>query len=166
MCDLGVSVAIIELGNVALAEERAKLSEAARSLRDRHRENRLALLAELGLFGDESQAVEIHVRTAGDRHQRSVAKTVALAPELEPRDRQRSCRLENRSRVLEHVLERRANGVGVDQHDVVDQLAANAKCLPAYLSYRHPVGKQSDVGELDAASRGDGTRHRSEEHTS
>src|ERR1700682_6823736 len=50
MCDLGVSVAIIELSNVALAEERAELPEAARSLRDRNRENRLTLLHQFGLF--------------------------------------------------------------------------------------------------------------------
>src|SRR6202163_195909 len=155
VCDLGVSVPIIELGDIALAEERAELAEAARPLRDRHRENRLALLPQLGLLRNESQAGEIHVRTTSDRNPGPVAEAGALAPELQAGDRQCSCGLENRSRVLEYVLERRANGVGIDQHDVIDQLAANAKCLPAYLSYRHAVGKQSDMSELDAASRGD-----------
>ena len=80
--DLGVGVPIIELGDVSLAEKRAELPEAARALRDRHREYRLALLAQLGLFGDESQAVEIHVRAASDSHQRSIAKAVPIAPQL------------------------------------------------------------------------------------
>src|SRR5207237_7476957 len=100
-----------------------------------------------------------HHSTPADRNQRSVSHAAALAPELQTGDRQRSRGLENRSRVLEYVLERRANGVGIDQHDVIDQLAANTKCLPTYLSYGHAVGEQSDMSELDAASRGDGAGH-------
>ena len=54
VCDLGVGIPIVELGDIALAEQRAELPEAARPLRDGHRENRLALLPQLGLLGDES----------------------------------------------------------------------------------------------------------------
>ena len=65
--DARIGVAIVEFGDAALAQQRAELAEAARPLGNRHREDRLARFAELGPFGDEAQAVEIHVGAAGDR---------------------------------------------------------------------------------------------------
>ena len=146
--DLRVGIAVVELGDRALAEQRAELAEAAGPLRDRDGEDRLALLAQLGALGDEAQAVEVHVGAAGDRDERAVRDPMALAPRLDARDRERARRLEDRARVLEHVLDRRARGVGVDQHDVVDQLAADPERLLADLLHRDAVGEQADVREL------------------
>ena len=72
-------------------------------------------------------------------------RAMALAPRLDAGDRQRAGRLEDRARVLEHVLERGADRVGVDQHHVVDQLAADAERLLADLLDRDAVGEQADV---------------------
>ena len=47
--------------------------EAAGTLGNRHGQHRLALLAQFGLLGDETQAVEIHVGAAGDGDQRFAA---------------------------------------------------------------------------------------------
>ena len=141
-----VGVAVVELGDVALAEQRAELAEAARALRDGHREHRLALLAELGALGDEAQPVEVHVRAAGDRDQRLVRaaacrSTHALAPATASAPAGSSID----ARVLEHVLDRRADLVGVDEDHLVDQLAAQAERLLADLLHRHAVGEQADV---------------------
>ena len=66
-----VGDAVVELGDVARPEQRAEAPEAAALLGNRHREHRLALLADLGALGDEAQAVEVHVRAAGDRRRAS-----------------------------------------------------------------------------------------------
>ncbi len=61
-----VGDAVVELGDRARADQLAEALERAALLGDRHREQRLALLAELGALGDEAQAVEVHVGAAGD----------------------------------------------------------------------------------------------------
>ena len=70
---------------------------------------------------------------------------VRLDPGLGAGDGQRARRLEHHARVLEHVLDRRAHLVGVDEHHLVDQLAAQAEGLLADLLHRHAVGEQADV---------------------
>ena len=75
-------------------------------------------------------------------------------------DRERAGGLEDGAGVLEHVLQRRADGVGVDEHDLVDVLLDEAKGLLADLLHRHPVGEQADVRELDAPAGGERARHR------
>ena len=80
MRDLRVGVAVVELGDRALADEADELAKAARPLGDRHREDRLALLAHLGALGDEAQPVEVHVRAAGDRDERPVRSRAASRP--------------------------------------------------------------------------------------
>src|SRR5260221_13204155 len=74
--------AVVELGDVAAAEGGAELLEAAGALRDGDREHRLAMLAELGLLGDEAQPVEVGVRARGDRDQRLAARPMAFDPGL------------------------------------------------------------------------------------
>jgi hypothetical protein len=44
-------------------------------------------------------------------------------------DGQRAGRLDDAARVDEHVLDGGADGVGVDQHELVDQLAGDAEGL-------------------------------------
>ncbi len=61
-----VGDAVVELGDGARADQLAEAPEAAALLGNGHREQRLALLADLGPLGDEAQAVEVHVRAAGD----------------------------------------------------------------------------------------------------
>src|SRR6266540_3635905 len=158
--DLRIRVAVVELGHLALAEQRAELAEAAGPLGDRHREDRLALLADLGALGDEAQPVEVHVRAACDRRVRAPARAMALDPCLDAGDRERARRLEDRARVLEHVLQRRARGVGVDANDFIDVLACEAKRLLADLLHRDAVGEKPDVRELHAPPRLERARHR------
>src|SRR5436305_4659085 len=78
----GVRDTVVELRDVAAAERGAELLEAARPLGNGHREHRLAMLAELGLLGDEAQPVEIGIRPRGDRDARLAARAMALDPRL------------------------------------------------------------------------------------
>ena len=82
MCaSLGVGDAVVELGDVARAERaRRTCRKLPRPLRDRHREQRLAVLADLGALGDEAQAVEVGVGAGGDRDQRLAARAVCARP--------------------------------------------------------------------------------------
>ena len=53
--------------------------------------------------------------------------------------------LEDRPRVLEHVLDRGADLVGVHEHHLVHQLAAQAEGLAPDFLDRDAVGEQPDV---------------------
>ena len=141
--DARIGIAIVEFGDLPLAEQLAEFAEASRPLGDRHREHRLALLAQLRALGDEAQPVEVHVGAAGDRDVRAVLRPVPRDPRLHAGDRERAGRLEDRARVLEDVLERRADRVGVDENDLVDVLPDEAKRLLAHLLHRDAVGEQA-----------------------
>ena len=106
-----------------------------------------------------AQAVEIHVGTAGNRHQCLAAKLFALDVGLETGQRQRTGRLENAAGIFEHVLDGGADGVGIDQDDFVQQLAAQAEGFFTDQLDRRTVGKQADVLEFDPLAGSDGTRH-------
>ena len=59
-----IAVAVVELRDVASAEQAAESLKAAGPLRDRCGEDSLAGFAEVGALGDEAEPVEVHVRTA------------------------------------------------------------------------------------------------------
>ena len=84
---------------------------------------------------------------------------MALDPGLGAGDGQCTGGLEHHARVLEHVLDRRADLVGVDQHHFVDQLTAQAERLLADFLHRDPVGKQAHVIELHAPAGLERARH-------
>ena len=90
MRDLRIGIAIVEFGDIAVAEQRAKRAKAAQLLGNRDGEDRLALLAQLRALGDEAQPIEIHVGAARDGDVVAVARPVAFDPRLDPGDRQRA----------------------------------------------------------------------------
>ena len=98
--DGGIADAVVELGDVAIADQFAEALEAAALFRDRHREKRFARFADLGALGDEAQAIEVHVGAAGDRNQRLALQFLARRVRLHAGDRQRAGGLEDRPRVL------------------------------------------------------------------
>jgi hypothetical protein len=69
----------------------------------------------------------------------------ALGVFLGPGHRQRAGRLEDGAGVLEDVLDRRADGVGIDQHHFIDVLLAQAEGFLADVLDRRAVGKQADL---------------------
>src|SRR5580765_6601425 len=127
--DLCIRDAVVELGHCARADQFAKAPEAAALLGDRHREQCLALLADLGALGDEAQAVEVHVGAAGDRDEGLALAALRLHVLLDRRDAERARGFEHAAGVLEHVLDRGAGRVGVDDHVLVDELARQAEGL-------------------------------------
>ncbi len=155
-----VCVAVVEFGHVAPAEQRAQRPEASGALRDGDREDRLAMLAQLGALGDEAQPVEIHVRAGCHHHQRAPLGAAPRDPALGAGERQRARGLEHRARVLEDVLDRGADLVGIDQHHLVDVLAREAQRLAADLAHGDAVGEQVHVRQRDAPARRERACHR------
>ena len=160
MGDLCVGDAVVELGDRARAEQFAESAEAASLLRNRHREQRFSFFADLGAFCHEAQAIEVHVGAAGDRDERLPLRRVIGAVLLDRGHAERTGRLENAARVLEHVLDRRASGIGVDNDELVDDLASQSERLLADQLDRGSVGKEADVRELDPLACFDRTQHR------
>ena len=60
-----VAVAVVELGNVAAAEQVDELEKTAAFFGDGYGENAFVAFAQFAAFGDVAQAVEIHVGAAG-----------------------------------------------------------------------------------------------------
>ena len=76
LCRVVRCVAVVELGDVALAERMAETTKAARALGDRHPENRFTFFAELRAFGDVPQPIEVNVRAADHGDQVLAAHTI------------------------------------------------------------------------------------------
>ena len=127
--------------------------------RHRRRPDRLALLADLGAFGDEAQAVEVHVGAGGHSHQRPVFQSTARGVGLGAGHGQRAGRFEHRARVLEDVLDRRADGVGINAYDLVDVLLAKSESFLADIFHRRAVGKQTDLFQAHALAGSQRLRH-------
>ena len=70
-----------------------------------------------------------------------------------PATRQRAGRLDDRARVLEHVLDGGADLVGVGQQHLVDQTAAQREGLLAHAPHRDAVGEHADALERHALAR-------------
>ena len=102
------------------------MQEAAGLLRNRHRQQRLTRATQVGALRDVPQPVEIHVGATVDRHQPLVLPALARHELLDARHRQRTRRLDDRARILEHVLDRGADLIGIHQHDLVDVLRDRA----------------------------------------
>ncbi len=155
-----VGDAVVELGHVARAELLAEALEAAAFLGDADREDRFARLAHLGALGDKAQAVEVHVGAAGNGYQVLALELLALGVELQAGHGHGACRLQDAAGVLEHVLDAGADGVGVHQDDLVDQLARDAKGFLADQLHGGAVREQAHFLEFHALARVHRALHR------
>ena len=149
----GVGVAVVELGHVAVAEQRAELAKAAGTLGYRHGEDGFALLAQFRPLGDEAQAVEVHVGAAGDGHERASAHAMPRAPRLDAGNASAPAgsRIErvssNTSLMAAHVA-----SVSTRDH-LVDIPARQPEGLAADLLDRHAVGEEPHVRQRRPACR-------------
>ena len=74
---------------------------------------------------------------------------LSLDVALRAGDAERRRRLDDRARVLEDVLHRGAQLVGVDEDHLVDVAAGEPERLDADLLHGDAVGEEADVGERD-----------------
>jgi hypothetical protein len=114
-----------------------------------HREHGLALLADLGPLGDEAQAVEVHVGSAGHGDVGAAGRAGAGGVLLQPGDGEGPSGFEDGAGVGEDVLDRRAHGIRVDADHLVDERAGDPEGLLPHQTHRGAVGEQPDVLELD-----------------
>ena len=138
----------------------AEAPEAAALLGDRHREQGLALLADLGPLGDEAQAVEVHVGAAGDRDvglavRRVRATYCLMAATPSAPAGSRMLRVSSKTSLMAAQTASVSTTI-----EVVDQLARQAERLLADQLDGGAVGEQADVGELDALAGVDRADHR------
>ena len=85
---------------------------------------------------------------------------VAADVRLHARDRQRAGRLQDRAGVLEDVLDRGADRVGVDEDHVVDERRATRNVSSPTLFTADAVGEQAHVGQRHPAAWPERPRHR------
>src|SRR5882672_4105362 len=146
-------VAVIEFRDVMLSEGTAETEKAPRLLGNIHGEQHFAAGPDVGALRDMPQAIEIHVGAAADRHVALAGGRTARDVALHAGDGKCAGRLEYGAGVFEHVLDRGADLVGIDQHHLIDVAARQRKGLLAHASHRDAVGEQADPLERDALSR-------------
>ena len=155
----GIRDAVVELRHAARADQGAEALEGAALLRNRHGEQGLALFAELRPLCHEAQAVEVHVGAAGDGDESLPFELVFGRVLLGAGHAQGAGRLEDAARILEHILDRCADGVGIDHDEVVDQGAHEAKCFNAHQLDGRAVGEQAHVLQRHATPSAHRAQH-------
>ena len=145
-----IVVAVVELRDAATPEQPAEAQEAAGLLGNLHREQRLALGADVGPLGHVPQPVEVHVGAAVQRDQRALAALLARDVLLDAGDRERAGRFRDRAVVLEDVLDRGADLVGGDQQHLVHVLTCETEGLLADAPHRDAVREDADALERHA----------------
>lgn len=71
--------------------------------------------------------MKIHIRTAGNGNQGLVFRTFSGNIGFQTRQRQRAGRLGNAARVIENILDRAANRIGIDCNDFIQKFFAEAE---------------------------------------
>ena len=156
----GVRDAVIELGHAARSEQLAKTLEATPCFGDGDRKQGFAVFADFGALGDEAQAVEIHVRAAGDGDQGLAFAALLGHILLDRRHTQRARRLEDAAGVFKHILDRGADRIGVDDDEVIDQRLRDPESLLADPFDGRAVREQADITQQHAFARPHRAQHR------
>ncbi|RMO18328.1 hypothetical protein ALQ47_05252 [Pseudomonas cichorii] len=138
-------IAVVEFGDLPLADSLAERLEAARLLGNGHGNDGFAAFTQLGTLGHMAQAVEVDVGTGVDGHQGLTADAALLHILLDPGHAQRTGRLGDGAGVVVDVLDGRADLVGADGDDFIDVLAADLEGVMADLRHGHAIGKQPDL---------------------
>src|SRR5258706_3030606 len=136
-------VAVVEFRDVVLSEGTAETEKAPGLLGNIHGEQYFAAGPDVGALRDMPQAIEIHVGAAADRHVPLAAGRTARDVALHAGDGKRARRLEYGAGILEHILDRGADLVGIDQHHLIDVAARQRKGLLAPPPHPDPAGEQA-----------------------
>ena len=151
--------AVVELGDHAPADGRAELAECSGPLGDRHPEQGFARLAEFGALGDEAEAVEVHVGAGEHGDQRAVPGLGSRGPRPQPGDRQCACRLHQRARIVEDVLDGRADLVVRYADHFLNGALHQREGQRADLADGDAVREDADVLQADAPPGGERLVH-------
>src|SRR5258705_8378594 len=100
-----------------------------------------------------AQPVEVEIRAARHGDEGLALEIVARDVLAHARDRERPGRFRDRARVLEQVLDRRTDLVGVHEDDLIDVLARELETLLPDALHRDAVREDADTLERDALVR-------------
>ena len=106
-----------------------------------------------------AQPVEVDIGAGVDGDQ-GAGSGMGCGPGLEARKRHRARGLGDGAAVVEDVLDGGADGVGVHQDDLVQQIPAQAEGLGPGAAHGHPVGEQADLVQGHDLAGVDGGLHR------
>ena len=160
-----VADAVVELGHIAratwqLANGFTEALEAAALFGNGHGKQGFAFLAHFGAFGDEAQAVEVHVGTTQDGGVGFALGLVGGHILFDGGHGQRSGGLDNAAGVDKHVLDGGTDGVGVHRHELINQAACDTEGFFPHQLDSCAIGEQTHIGQGDTFFGADGLDHR------
>ena len=144
----GIRQPIAEFGEVALPQQRAERAQTPCPLWDFHRQHRFAVFADLRALRHEAQTIEVHVGATGHCHQGLAMAAASGHIGLHAGHRQRPRRLEDRTGVLENVLDGGTDGIGVHGDHRVHMAACQLEGLDPHLPHGDAVGEQAHLLQL------------------
>ena len=147
-------VAVVEFGDLALADRLAEGLEAARLLRNGDSDDRFALFTQFCTFRHMAQAIEVDVGARIDAHQNLAADALTFDVLLDSGHGQRTGGLGDRAGVVVDILDCRTDFVGADGDHFIDAQLADIEGVLADLRHRHAVGEQPDLRQHHALTRG------------
>ena len=147
-----VGNAVIEFGYVPRPDQATKFPEAATRFRHRDCEQGFVVLTHFSAFGNESQAIKIHVRTTANGDKGFTTAFLALNITLDTGQRQSTRRLHDRTRVLKNILDRRADFIGIDEHHFIDERFGKTKSFLAHLLDSDAIGEQIHMRQFHTTS--------------
>ena len=155
-----VANSVVELGHIArparqFTNQRTKPFKAAALLGNRHSKQCFPFFTDFGSLGNKAQAVKVHVGTAQNGGVSLAFGLVRCHILLDSRYRQRTGGLHNAARVYKHILDGRADCIGIYCHEFIDQITADAESLFAHQFDGRAIRKQTHIVQSDAFFGGD-----------
>ena len=141
----GVLVAVVELGDVLVAEQGAEGEEAAGAFGDGDGEQAFALFADFGALGDVTQAVEVDVGAGDDVDKGEVLATLFGRPFFAAGGSDGTGGFGDSAGVVKEVFHRRADFIGADGDEVIHMLLDEFIGEFARHFHRDAVGEDADV---------------------
>jgi hypothetical protein len=151
---------VVEFSDDPFPQRIAELTKRPGPFRNGHGKKRLMRFAEFGSFGDESQAIEVHVRAAEHGDKMLPADSGPLHIRFHAGDGQSACGFDNSARVVEDVFDCGTDLIVADQNDFIDRGLNDRQRAAAHLANGNAVGKQTDVRECYRMTCRDGLSHR------
>ena len=150
---------VAEFREAAVTQSIAQISEASGLFGDLHSQHRFAFLTQFGTFGNETKPVEIHVGAAGHGHQSTMAEASLVHVVLQACNSQGSCGFENGAGVLEHVLDRGTDRIGINTNHPVHEPLRQSESVFPHLTNRNSIGEQPNLLQLNSFSLFEGATH-------
>ena len=142
--------AVVKLSNRPIANQLAKTQVLALTFRNSHPQQSFAAFTQLGSFRNVAQRVEIQVCARQNAGQAGIfGQLMAGGISLKPRQSHRPGWFSYRAHILKQILNRSANLIGANNHQIIQVAATQAESFIPYALNGHALGIGTNALQSD-----------------